>query len=333
MSPALPWSGPFNQKDTFDLIGLPLGGKIKNMFREKRWCYAGIVSPDIFFGAAIVHLGYAASGFCFGFDRKTCEMVEFTSVGLPLGRVRYDRNPESGICRFQAPEKGIEISGNLKTARQLRADLKNRGRSLRADIEFSGSAHGFAPMHFPMDMGRKKTAFTTKAAGLKAEGTIWLGEKKIILSGENSFALFDWTHGAYHRQTFWNWACGAGWARGPGKGSKTALGFNFSRGVYENGRLENTLWINGVPEPAGEMAFSYDPKDPLAPWKIQSKDQKIDLTFFPEGMRRADDNFWVLASRFIQPLGRFEGKITTESGTALVLENTGGVVEEHYAKW
>ncbi len=170
MTPALPWSGPFPYADTFDITGLPLTGRLKNMVREKRWCYVGIVSPDIFFGAAIVHLGYAASGFCFGFDRKTSEMVEFTSVGLPLGRVRYDRNPETGVCRFDAGRRCIEISGDLKTTRQLRANLKTRGRSLGAEIEFSSPDDGFAPMHFPMDMGRKKTAFTTKPSGTGPAG-------------------------------------------------------------------------------------------------------------------------------------------------------------------
>jgi len=331
MTPALPWSGPFNSEDTSGFTGLPLAGKIRNMFREKRWCYAGIVSPDLFFGAAVVHLGYAASGFCFGFDRKSREMIEFTSVGPPLSRVRYDRNPETGTSRFKAPGKFIELSGDLKTTKILKADLKDRNQSLSANIEFSGPTAGFSPMHFPMDMGQAKTAFTTKAAGLTARGLIRLGGKEITLSPDNSFALFDWTHGAYHRQTFWNWTSGAGWARG--KSGTSLIGFNFSRGVYENGRLENTLWIDGVPEPVSEMEYIYDSDHPLEPWKIRSKDHRIDLTFFPEGMRRANDNFIILASRFIQPCGRFEGSITTESGTLLVLENTGGVVEEHYAKW
>lgn len=331
MSLALPWSGPFNRKDTSDLTGLPLTGKIQNMFREKRWCYAGIISPDIFFGTAIVHLGYAASGFCFCFDRKTGKMIEYTGVCLPLGRVRYDRNPETGICRFDLPGKFIEISGNLLQTKRLKVDLKKI--SLAADIAFSVGDTRVFPMHFPMDMGDGKTAFTTKAAGLGAQGVVQIGDREITLAPDNSFAIFDWTHGAYHRQTFWNWACGAGWARKSGSGSRAVVGFNFSRGVYENRRLENTLWIDGVPEPVGDMNFSYDPQKPLAPWKIQSKNRMIDLTFFPEGMRRADDNFLVLVSRFIQPCGRFEGRITTESGGTLVVEDTGGVVEEHYAKW
>ena len=327
-----PWSGPFSLPDTTSITGLPLASGIKNMFREKRWCYAGIVSPDLFFGAAVVHLGYAASGFCFGFDRKSKEMLEYTQVSLPINHVRYDRHPESGTCRFNSGKNNIEISGDLSQVKQLNISLIKDGQPLKAAIDFYAPDTGFSPMHFPMDMGLERTAFTTKAAGLEARGEILLGDKNFRLTPDNTFALFDWTHGAYPRQTFWNWACGAG--SGEDKmGKQAKVGFNFSKGVYENGRLENTVWINGVPEPAGEIDYVYDPKKPLSPWQIQSKDMKIKLTFNPEGIRQANDNFIVLASRFIQPCGQFEGKITTASGNTYTLESTSGVVEEHYAKW
>ncbi|WDP89626.1 MAG: DUF2804 domain-containing protein [Desulfobacter sp.] len=323
-----PWSGPFNLENTSIITGLPLAGRFRNLFREKRWCYAGIVSPDIFFGAAVVHLGYAASGFCFAFDRETGKMEEFTKVCLPTGRIRYDRHPETGICRYTGRNARIEFSGNLTAYKQIRADLPGLG----ADIEFSGS--GFAPMHFPMDMGGGKTAFTTKAAGPAASGSIRLGSKTIHLDPETSFTLYDWTHGAYHRQTFWNWACGAGRAKDNTDPSAAPMvGFNFSRGVYEGDRLENTLWIDGIPEPVGRMDYAYDAANPMAPWQVSSEDGRIDLKFHPEGIRRADDNFFLLASRFIQPCGRFDGDIRTLSGRHLTLENAGGVVEEHYAKW
>ncbi|MDD9303750.1 MAG: DUF2804 domain-containing protein [Desulfobacter sp.] len=331
MSLVHPWSGPFNRQDTSGLVGLPLPQKFKNAFKEKRWCYAGIVSDDIFFGAAVVHLGYAASGFCFGFDRKTKKMVEYTKVGLPTNQVRYDRNPESGTCWFKRGQNLIEISG-CRPQRKLKVNLKEK--NLTADIDIFPPDSGFAPMHFPMDMGRGKNAFTTKAAGLSAKGHIKMGDKHYFLSPETGFAIFDWTHGAYPRQTFWNWACGAGQARDKTDTNETqAIGFNFSKGVYENGRLENTLWINGKPEPVSAVDFSYDPKNPTAPWEIVSTEPKIKLRFTPEGMRQANDNFIVLASRFIQPCGRFKGEITLKSGQTLVLKNTGGVVEEHYAKW
>ena len=332
MNPARPWSGPFGHPDTSGITGLPMPGRFRNAFREKRWCYAGIVSPDLFFGAAVVHLGYAASAFCFGLDRETGKLTEFTTVCPPFGRVRYDRNPETGTSRFKGPGRQIEISGDLSENKHLRVNLDRP--AITAEVDFSTGGQDFLPVHFPMDMGRGKTAFTTKAAGMRAKGRIRLGGNTFDLSPDSAFALWDWTHGAYHRETFWNWTCGAGRGVEAGDGEAShRIGFNFSRDVYENGQLENTLWVDGQPEPVAAMEYTYDTKAPLSPWTIESEDGRIKLKFFPRGLRRANENYLVLASRFIQPCGRFEGKIMTRSGVELILEDTGGVVEEHFAKW
>ena len=330
-----PWSGPFALPDTTGITGLPLTGAavLKNWFTEKRWCYIGIVSPELFFGAAVIHLGYISSAFCFCFDREHREMTEAGFVMPPVGSVRYDRHPATGICRFREGKRRIEFSGDLETGgRQVRTHLS--ADDLFANIRLAETTGSFSPMHFPMDMGEGKTAFTTKAAGIPARGNIRAGDKKFILDPENTFALYDWTHGAYHRQTFWNWACGAGFAReATPAGPETRVGFNLSRGVYENGTLENTLWIDGQPEPVADVDYDYDTAQPLNSWTITSRDQKINLRFFPEGKRGATDNFGLVASRFIQPCGRFEGEIKTDAGQRFTLTDTAGVVEEHFAKW
>ena len=328
-----PFSGPISLRDTSPLTGLPLKNPLKNRFREKRWCYAGLVSPDLFFGAAVVHLGYITSAFAFGFDRRTGRMTEQTLTWPPMGHARYDRHPERGTCRFKGFGRHIEIR-SLARGFGKKIVVRLPKSSIRADLTLEAPDAGFSPMHFPMDMGRGKRAFTAKAAGLAVHGSVSLDGKSFSLTPDRAAGLVDWTHGAYPRITFWNWACGAG--RGicdAGGVAPVSVGFNFSSGVYENGRLENTLWVDGRPEPVQDVRFTYDPDNTDAPWLITSADNRIDLTFFPEGARSADDNFGLVASRFIQPCGRFEGKITTRDGRRLTLASAGGVVEEHHAKW
>lgn len=331
MNLTVPWAGAFNRTATTELIGLPLSNPLRNGFTEKRWCYAGLVSPGLFFGAAVIHLGYVTSAFCFAFDRETREMTETALTLPPLGHCRYDRNPDDGTCRFRGLGSRIEINNLGTTQKALSIDLKS---GLRAEILFSAPGTGLSPMHFPMDMGEGRRAFTTKAAGFCATGEVAVKGRAFSLDPAESFGLFDWTHGAYPRQTFWNWACGAGRATDD-QGKDTLLGFNFSRGVYENGRLENTLWIDGQPESIPEITWEYNAKDPMTPWKIFSKGQApvVDLAFNPEGIRSANDNFLLVKSRFLQPCGRFDGHITTCSGRVLTLGRVSGVVEEHFAKW
>ena len=323
------WSGKFSYPDTTGLVNLPASGFSLNCFREKRWCYAGIIHQDIIFGAAVVHLGYMTSAFCFGFDRKTRQMVEHTVVWPPLGQVCFDRNPEAGICRFKGAGKFLEISSGPDLGiKKLKADFKFSGNTILADIDILPPASGIDPMHFFMPMDNNAHAFTTKIAGLRAKGQIRLNKTVYEMEPDKSHVLFDWTHGRYPKETSWNWACGSGLSR-----NDLPVGFNFSTGVYENGILENIVWINGCPEPVGKVEFTYDTTDLDKPWTIKSRDSRVDLLFTPEGIRSADDNFGIIKSRFFQPCGRFSGSIESRTGAKLTLDEVGGVVEEHFAKW
>nr|NJM01285.1 DUF2804 domain-containing protein [Desulfobacula sp.] len=323
------WSGPFHHPDTRPLLNLNPSWFSPDRFREKRWCYVGIIHPDIIFGCAVIHLGYMASAFAFGFDRKASRMIEHAPVFFPLGQVSFDRNPDHGVASYQSLRGRLRLTRDrARSRRTVRANFYLPGRSLKADIDITDPEGGFLPMHFHLPMEKGRSAFTTKAAGLTAKGSIRLNGKTFDLDPGQAFAVFDWTDGFYPRRTSWNWACGAGLAKGGAR-----VGFNFSSGVYEKGLLENTLWINGKPEKTGEAFFAYDPENPSLPWRIKSRDGLIDLTFTPEGIRRAHDDLLILKSFFIQPCGSFEGSVRTKDGLTFRFSGLGGVVEEHHATW
>jgi hypothetical protein len=329
VTPPFEWSGNFNYPDTKSLLNLNDDFFSFKRFREKRWCYMGIFNPDIIFGCAVVHLGYMASAFAFAFDRQTQQMISHTLVSPPMGQVRYDRNPEIGICSYQSIRGHLTITNKKNPdPSTIQTSFYLPGKSLKADIDVFEPDNGIRPMNFLMPMDGDKPAFTSKTAGLKARGNIKMNKKTFDLSPDNTFAVFDWTNGFYPRQTFWNWACGAGFAD-----DGTQIGFNFSSGVYENGLLENTVWINGIPLKQGKVTFSYDPKKPDQPWQLKSHDDLINLKFNPEGIRKANDNFGILKSKFIQPCGSFEGSIITSDNLCIHISSVGGVVEEHFAKW
>lgn len=324
------WPGRFDHPDTRALLNLNPSLLSHDRFREKRWCYLGVISPDIILGCAVIHLGYMAGAFVFGFDRKEKTMVEHAPVFLPLGQVCFDRSPETGMTSYQGLFGRLCIAHEAGLRQKtLSARFYRPGRSLRAEIKVFEPGEGFFPMHFHMPMEAGKRAFTTKAAGLNATGRIILNGKSFDLDPETAFAVFDWTNGFYPRRTSWNWACGAGLGH---DGQK--IGFNFSSGVYESGLLENTVWINGHPESIDDdIVFSYDPQCPSRPWQIQSRNGAVNLLFKPEGIRQANENLGIVQSRFIQPCGAFEGAIRTSRSVLLRFSEAGGVVEEHHARW
>lgn len=300
-----------------------------NRIREKRWCYAGIVHPRLFFGCAVVHLGYVTSAFCYFFDRESGTLVAHDVVRPPLGAVRFDRSSERVCCRFRSRGFTVEIAGRPADGPVIvRSELNRNGKTVSVDARMTGDT---VPVPFGMPMGGAATALTVKAAGFDVRGRIRLNGESRDMAEPNGSGLFDWTHGFYPRDTFWNWACGAGTA-----GDGTRIGFNFSRGVYENGELENVIWFDGRPERIGPVRFAYQENKPEEPWQITAPDGRADLTFFPEGIRRGNENLGIIQSRFIQPCGGFIGTLRSKTGRVVSLAGPGGisgVVEEHTARW
>jgi len=66
---------------------------------------------------------------------------------------------------------------------------------------------------------------------------------------------------------------------------------------------------------------------------FKSQDGFINITFEPRGIRRANDNLFIIKSRFIQPCGSFEGSINTDRASPIHFSDVAWVVEEHHAKW
>jgi hypothetical protein len=59
----------------------------------------------------------------------------------------------------------------------------------------------------------------------------------------------------------------------------------------------------------------------------------LELEFTPEGARSQDTNVaGLLTSRYVQPFGRFRGRLTTAAGERLRVE-LDGVTEDHTAVW
>ena len=298
-------------------------------FREKRWSYLGVISDECISGTALVHLGYACNAFSFVYDRKENKLIEKGYVLPPFSGMQFDRDPDNGDCRMQSANDSIDMLHRCKEGKRL-LDInidKDGKRQILASLKVEEDASS-KPLQLLTPMENGKKVFTQKIAGLKASGTIHTKNKTFTFDPENSFAIYDWTNGFHNRITEWNWASAGGISK-CGK----RIGLNFSSGVYTSGYGENVIWINGLPELQDEIIFEYNSKQALEPWRVFNKNKTIQLTFTPEQKRQSKDDFGIIASSFMQPCGSYSGYIINRAGEKIEIENMGGVVEEHYAKW
>lgn len=308
---------------------LPKSHLSLKQFREKRWCYFGIINPELILGSAIVHLGYVTSAFTFVYERKSQKLIENNFIAPPFGQIYFDRHPDFGQCGFKSGSALIDMKHDcIHGSRSLAIDVAQKPhKKIKANITIAEDLSS-RPLQLLTPMENGKRVFTQKIAGLKAEGSIETQDKTYTLNPEETFAIFDWTDGYHNRETTWNWASAGGISE-CGK----RIGINFSSGVYTSGFNENAVWINDTPIQQTDITFKYDTKNPLDPWHITDSNGLVDLTFQPIDKRKAKDDFGIIASRFIQPFGNYSGFITDDEGNKIVLKDVGGVVEEHFALW
>ncbi|MEN2426786.1 DUF2804 domain-containing protein [Chromobacterium vaccinii] len=287
--------------------------RLSRKLHHKRWQYAALAHDDFLIAAAVVDVGWNGTAFAYLFDRKRGKVVAAASAnGLPgIGVSMADR--AFGDARFRLPGKRFAFA---RAGDVLRLSVACCELSLDAEIDLSA----MPPVLAVVAPANYLAHSTHKSGGLPARGEARCAAGRYDLSAAT--ASLDYSNGLLARETRWRWAS----AHGAG------IGFNLQQGYM--GREENAVWLGGRLWRVGAATFDYQADNPLAPWRIRSDDGMVDLTFTPEGARREDKNLIVAASRYVQPVGRFDGElIDPDSGTRHAVRALAGVTEDHVSRW
>jgi hypothetical protein len=305
-------------------LGALAGGRLprlRRLVREKRWMYAAISADPLLLGIAVVDLGYLANAFAFVFDRRAGRMVaDHTALGPgPVASV----NELAGAghhARFAFAGNEVAIQRGLASSTY---GVRVRMRDLRVDAELDASAapDGISVIA-PIAGGVVNT--TEKRALLAVRGEASVGGHTTSLEG--GFGGYDYTHGLLARHTAWRWAFAQGRTTG---GEPVAL--NLVEGFV--GEAECALWLGGDLHPLAEGRFSFDARDPEAPWQVRTADGSVDLRFQPGGAHREEKNFGIVASRFLQPMGVFSGTVRIPGRAPVELRDVLGVTEDQDVLW
>ena len=307
-----------------DPFGKPRG-RLARHFGFHQLQFLGGLSERLVFGCAIVDTRYVSTAFVYGYDPVTRKRAE-RSVTRPLGLgVRCTDTPEVGTATF--------AGGGARFA--MHADAAPRGRRLvvdagpiAIDATFSEEAPPMEPMRICTRAGATGWVYARKTAGLGMSGTLRWDDTSFDLGAIDIYGHHDWSAGFMRPETFWNWGCLAG---------RTAdgriAGLNVSCGVNETSVTENCFWVDGRLHKVDTVAFDYDQRDLMRPWRLRSADGRVALDFEPAGMHVERLNAFVLATNFHQLFGRFTGTLTTAAGERIAITSMLGFCEDHYAKW
>ncbi len=299
-------------------------------FRLKRWQHFGLVLPDVFVGVAVVNAGFLRTSWCHVVDRVAHTQFEHKRMG-PLMDARIAEALWDDHTHVQARGYRVDVHNHL-TAGEHRLSLRvapAKGKpAVQASLRCVHDLEKIRPMVVVLPVGPNQGMYSHKVA-LPLSGTVRVGDRVHRAEPEHSFAILDIHQAHYPRHTWWRWATFAGRDSG---GRAVALNLTQNVNLDDTRLNENGLWVDGRLEHLGPARFEFDRRDVLAPWRLQTTDGAVDLTFRPEGERSENIRAGVIRSVFHQPYGTFSG-VVRHGGQELQVEDMVGVCEDHDARW
>lgn len=292
----------------------------RRLASEKRWHYACAATPELFVGAAIIQLGYLASGFLYVFDRGARRLLAERSFLLPPQRVELDDLAAEARARLRRVRSRMTLEASAKAGR-LVADLSG---GVFVELWLREAPLPALTAVCPVVGGG--VTMTQKTVCVPADGEVRVGRRAFRVEG--ALAGLDYTHGLLGRETRWRWASASGTLP-----DGRRVGLNLVEGHNDGDVTENGLWIGEELIQPGHAHFELDEADPLRPWRVRTDDGRVDLRFLPEGARREDLDVLLIASQYVQPMGVFEGTVRGADGGPIEVRGLPGVVERHRARW
>lgn len=301
--------------------------------RRKRWNYTLIVTDEILIGQAVVDGRYFGQGFLYAvdlFEERPVARASF--VGLPDVQMNVNDHPARGHkAIFRGP--GVELSthrGPLSDPYRWKASLhplilgQPQGMDGEALIDPRGGAPALTVIAPVGDGGVVNV--TQKWAGLPMTGNVRIGSRTYRLN--EGLAGLDYTQGILARRTAWRWAMGLGRLYdGRRVGINIVAGFNDDHPTAN----ENALWLGDRLIALDRAQFEFSRDEPNRAWSVRTVDGAVDLYFEPYYVHHESRNLGVINSHFVQPAGRFEGRIKVDGE---VLDVTlFGVTEDQDVRW
>ncbi|MDY0295180.1 MAG: DUF2804 domain-containing protein [Acholeplasmataceae bacterium] len=304
--------------------------KVKGM-RIKEWdyYYIGDESKGIAFTVADNSYMWLTSVTLFDFINQKEKTKTFMGW-FPNGKLHMPETSKEGDVRFTKKNHSISFI-HEKNQRHLKVFVKNFDdhHDLTADLILKQTIKDTMVIATPF---QKKGHFyyNQKINLLKASGQVTVGDTVYNLN--DAYGVLDWGRGVWTYHNTWYWSSLSGIYEGKKIGFNLGYGFGDTRQA-----TENMLFYEDQTYKLDDIIFDI-PKinnkdDFMSPWKIISKDHKIDLTFTPILDRHSHSNVIFISSNQHQVFGKFSGSFQVSENKKIEIHDMIGFAEKVMNKW
>lgn len=252
---------------------------------------------------------------------------------LPNGKTGFPASSKTGDVKKQLKNHfGAFTHENGGRRLRFRIDSFEDGKPFTCDLFLSDEPRDSMVIATPFEKPGY-FYYNQKIIGMRAEGTVRIGERTYRFEKGDSFGLLDWGRGVWTYKNTWYWSAAQGLLDGH------VFGFNLGCGFGNTSAAsENMLFYDGAAHKLNRVDFGI-PKDAegkdllLKPWHFTDDAGRLDLVFTPIFDRASRTDVLVICSDQHQVFGRFSGTVRLDDGTELKLRDFLGFAEKVFNKW
>lgn len=304
--------------------------KVKGM-RIKEWDYYYFGDDEKGIALTVADNSYMWLTSVTYFDfTKPLEITKTMMGWLSNGKLCMPHSSKEGDVNFVKKNQSFKFT-KKGPQRYLKVWIKNfhKQKDLKVDLKIEETIKDSMVIVTPFKKA-KHFYYNQKINLLKAEGHVEMGDNKIAFN--QAYGVLDWGRGVWTYKNTWYWSSLSGVSE------NHKIGFNLGYGFGDTSyATENMFFYDDQCYKFDDVLFDIPQKDNrddfMSPWKITSKDNKINLTFMPILDRHSHTNVLVIASNQHQVFGKFSGTFKISDNQEVHLKDMMGFAEKVMNKW
>jgi len=263
-----------------------------------------------------------------------CEKTVSPIGALPMGKTNLPSTSAAGISHLAIGKSKFTFTvGEGKRHLVCHLDKFQDGKPFDADIWLTEEPEDSMVIATPFPDAPKAFYYNQKIIGMRAAGTVKIGDAEYTFDPAESFGLLDWGRGVWTYSNTWYWGAGHGEVDGH------VVGFNIGYGFGDTSAAsENMIFVDGKAHKFDKVRFNIpqtaDGKDDfMSPWTFTSSDGRFEMDFQPIIDRASCTNVLVIESDQHQVFGKFSGCMVLDDGTRMEIKDFLGFAEKVKNRW
>ncbi|HEY7323225.1 MAG TPA: DUF2804 family protein [Streptosporangiaceae bacterium] len=295
--------------------------------RLKEWIGFTLLHPDWYSSLIMQDAHYLASSEIYAYDRRVGALHQHAANGRG-GSLAMPARLAGGHSSFR--RRGYRIDYDFAAGPERRHMLQldiaatHAAPAIRGELELD-AGHSSAPLSVSSRLPGGGRLYTHKAI-FPAHGLLRVGDQEIDFDGSRDLAIIDEHKSMLPYRTTWLWGTFALHTADGIVGANVV-----DRPEVPGQEEESCLWTPGSCEPLADVEFQPQAGGASAPWRIFSRDGRLDVTFEPEGRKQVRHQLGVFAIDYFQLFGRYRGTLRG-ADRAHLIDGAHGVCESMRAR-